>query len=96
MAFCFQCCKVIAHLRKEKIENRWSSNCVNLQRIYCYCNEISRIENLEVLKKVNLLWLKKNLMKNMELKKQHLFPMFNIIVEEEKKNTERFILSHDL
>lgn len=28
--------------------------------------------------------------------KKHLFSMFNIIVEEEKKNTEKFILSHDL
>ncbi|KAK4822727.1 LOW QUALITY PROTEIN: hypothetical protein QYF61_019724, partial [Mycteria americana] len=43
---------------------------VNLQKVYLYCNEISRIENLEALTKLSVLWLNNNLIKNIGLERE--------------------------
>ncbi|KAM9557290.1 LOW QUALITY PROTEIN: leucine-rich repeat-containing protein 9 [Guaruba guarouba] len=51
-------------LRKHKMNGPQKS--VNLQ-IFFYCNEVSRVENLEALTKLNLLLLNNNLIKNTEL-----------------------------
>lgn len=39
---------------------------INLVKLYLYCNEIEKIENLDHLKNLEILWLHKNKINNIE------------------------------
>ncbi|KAM9290094.1 LOW QUALITY PROTEIN: leucine-rich repeat-containing protein 9 [Cariama cristata] len=64
LGYCLLLKELIAECSVVKIDGL--QKCANLQKLSLYCNEISRIENLEALAKLNLLWLNNNLIKNIE------------------------------